>query len=124
VFYIVHIIGDFFVEAIFLSSSYLSHASDARLGREHLMMPLLIELDFTRLMRARSYERHTSAQYVPELREFIERESFDDFSDMCFSWIVRDLVEGSRASIGLFLERFFILECLIFQSVYTIGIFD
>jgi hypothetical protein len=108
VFYIVYIIGYFFLEAIFLSSRYLCHSSDTWLHSEELMMIFIIESYFSRLMWSGSDERHISYQDIPELRELIERELLEDCSYMSFSRIIGYLIEGTISSIFSFFQFFFI----------------
>ncbi len=75
-------------------------------------------------MRSGSDERHITSEDIEELREFIEGESLEDFSDIHSPWIISDLVERSVPSIVGFFEMLFILECTIFIFLHAIGILD
>ena len=93
--YIIGIISDFFLESIFFSSVDLCHTSDTRLYGKYLIVVLFIESNFSWLMWTRSYERHIPYEYIPELRELIERELLYKSSYTSLARIIRDLIEGS-----------------------------
>jgi hypothetical protein len=118
---IVGIQGDLFSECILISTIDLSHTSDARLDRENLLVRLIVELDLTRLMWAWSYEWHISPEYIPELREFIDRESLYDTTEPHSTWIILYLVERSYASIIFFFEFFLIDHGIIWDPIFFLG---
>ena len=120
---IVAIIGNLIFERVLLSPIDLCHTSNPWLDRQYLIVVLFIRFDFSRLMRARSYERHISYEDVIELREFVDRELLYDASDTSLARVIRDLIERSLATILSFFELFLVLERAILSCCYSIAIF-
>ena len=56
VFDIVGIESHLFIKSVFISSVDLSHTSNARFDREYLPITLIVETNFSWLMRTRSHE--------------------------------------------------------------------
>jgi hypothetical protein len=123
VFDIVAIAYDFFFPGVLVSAIDLCHTSDTWLHRENLVIGFSILFDFTRLMWARSDEGHISPEHIPELRELVEWEPFDELTESHLPWIVLDFVEWSISSIVFGFEFFFVDESLIVLLIDAVGIF-
>lgn len=120
---IVAVSHHFFFPRVLVTTVDLCHTSNAWFHGENLMICLLVVLDFTRLVWTRSDERHISPKDVPELRELIERETFDELAESHFTRIVVYLVEGTISRIVFCLEFLFILESGIVLCTHAIGVF-
>ena len=107
--YVVGIECDLFSECILVSAIDLSHPRDPWPYREYLLVRLIVEIDLTGLMRARSDERHISAEHIVQLGELIDRESLDDTTEPHTTGVILDFIEGSFSGIFCLLE--FLLIC-------------
>lgn len=77
----------------------MGHARDAGLESEYALLGFFVFLHFVRQMRARSYEAHVAKQDVEELREFVDIEAAEEFSDFGYARIVLYL---EKRTVGAF----------------------
>lgn len=117
-FNIVSIKHNFILKCILITTIHLSHSCNSWFDREYLFIGFIIKIYLSWLVRSWSYEWHISFEYVVELRELIQWESFYYSSPFHSARIIFYFIERSFSSIFFFFEFFLIFHSTIVYSVF------